>query len=57
MSKAEKIQAVLNTLDQIEVKASYDNTNKILGIHKVLMAIRDELVEAERPVEAEEVTE
>lgn len=57
MSNAEKIQAVLNTLDQIEVKASYDNTNKILGIHKVLMAIMDELAEAERPVEAEEVTE
>lgn len=55
MSNAEKIQAVLNTLDQIEVKASYDNTNRLLGIHKVLMEVRDDLA---KPVKAaEEVKE
>ena len=55
MSNAEKIQAVLNTLDQIEVKASYDNTNRLLGIHKVLMEVRDDLA---KPVNAaEEVKE
>lgn len=55
MNNAEKIQAVLNTLDQIEVKASYDNMNRLLGIHKVLIGVRDDLA---KPVNAaEEVKE
>jgi len=57
MNNAEKIQAVLNTLELIEVKATYDNMNRILGIHKMLMNVRDDLDRPVKAAEAEEVKE
>ena len=55
MNNAEKIQAVLNTLDNIEIKATYDNLNRMLGIHKVLIGIRDELAKQAEKAQTEEV--
>lgn len=40
---AEKIQAVINTLEGLDIKSTYDNMNKILGCMQVLAGIRDEL--------------
>lgn len=31
------IQAIRNTLDLIEIRGTYENCNRLLGIHQVLM--------------------
>ena len=37
----EKIQAVLNTLQEIMIPATFDNCNKMLGIYQALIEVRD----------------
>ena len=54
MKKWERIQMVLNTLEQLEIRGSYDNTSKLLGIYQELIAVRDGLQAEENK---EEVTE
>ena len=43
MELASKIQAVINTLEGLDIKATYDNMNRLLGSLQTLAAIRDEL--------------
>ena len=50
MTNAEKIQAVINTLEMLQIPSTYDNTNKMLGIYNTLAAVRDDLT---KPKEAE----
>lgn len=47
LTKAERIQAVINTLQVLELPATFDNCNKMTGIYAQLMKIRDELHEEE----------
>ena len=44
MDNATKIQAVLNTLNIIKFDGTYDNCNRLLGIHRTLMEVRDSLM-------------
>ena len=55
MDNANRIQAVINTLQTLEMPPTYDNANKMLGIYKTLVEIRDELagIEAETGDEGE----
>ena len=41
--QADKIQAVINTLEELDIKSTYDNMNKILGCMQMLAGIRDDL--------------
>ena len=41
MNEKEKIQAVINTLEQLMIQATYDNVNRMLGIYQTLIEIRD----------------
>lgn len=43
MNNAERIQAVINTLEQLAMPATYDNVNRMLGIYSTLIEVRDEL--------------
>ena len=40
---AKKVQLVINTLTDLDIKSSYDNMNKLLGSQQLLAQIRDEL--------------
>lgn len=44
MDNATKIQAVINTLNLIKFDGTYDNANRLLGIHRTLMEVRDDLM-------------
>jgi len=63
MNDREKIQAVLNTLEQMMIPATYDNVNRMLGIYQTLMEVRDgkketmELFSAGEKIGEEAVTE
>ena len=37
----EKIQAVINTLQEIMIPATYDNVNRMLGVYQALIEVRD----------------
>ena len=39
-----KIQAVLNTLEILDMKPTYNNTNRMLGIFNTLTDIKNELM-------------
>jgi hypothetical protein len=43
MTNADKIQAVINTIEAIMIPATYDNVSRITGILKTLAEIRDDL--------------
>lgn len=51
MSNAEKIQAVINTLELLMVPASFDNVNKLMGIYRTLTEVRDDLRNPGKPEE------
>ena len=40
---AEKLQVIMNTLETLDIKPTYDNTNKLLGIYRTLADVRDEI--------------
>lgn len=40
---ANTIQAVINTLEQLDIKSTYENTNKLLGCFQALGGVRDDL--------------
>lgn len=48
---AQKLRAVYNTVEQLKIDATFDNTNKVLGILQTLEAVIREL---ERPAEEPE---
>ena len=41
--QAAKIQIVINTLETLNIPATYDNVNRLTGIYNVLTSLRDEL--------------
>lgn len=41
MNEKEKIQAVINTLEQLMIPATYDNVNRMLGVYQTLLEVRD----------------
>ena len=43
MTNAEKLQAIMNTLETLDIKPSYDNCNKLLGIYRTLAEVRDKI--------------
>jgi hypothetical protein len=45
--QATKIQIVINTLETMTIPATFDNTNKLLGVYQLLHQLRDELKEGE----------
>lgn len=49
---ANKIQLVLNTLEGLDIKATYDNMSHLLGVLQALMEVRDELNKKEAAVNA-----
>ena len=54
MNNAEKIQAVINTIELLEpIRPSFDNASKLWGIYKTLAEVRDDLMKEQ----AEEVKE
>lgn len=38
-----KLQAVINTLERMNIPSTYDNTNKLLGIYQTLLEVIGEL--------------
>lgn len=40
---AVEIQKVLNTLEGLDIRPTYDNMNRLLGCMQVLVNVRDEL--------------
>ena len=40
---ANKVQAVMNTLESLDIKSTYENTNKLLGCFQVLAEVRNNL--------------
>ena len=43
MNNADRIQAVLNTLERLMLPATFDNVNMVLGIYNTLVEVRDDL--------------
>lgn len=54
MSNAEKIQAVINTLEMMMIPASFDNVNRMMGIYQTLIEMRDSMDAQGRMKPAEE---
>lgn len=49
-----KIQAVLNTLEILDMKPTYNNTNRMLGIFNTLNDIKNELMQQQKEQEGQE---
>ena len=47
LTNAEKIQAVLNTLELLSIPPTFDNVNRMTGIYQTLAEVRDDLKSAE----------
>lgn len=47
MKNTEKIQAVINTLESMEIRSTYDNMNRMLGVYQTLAQVRDKLAAEE----------
>lgn len=43
MNNADTIQAVINTLEGLDIKSTYDNLDKLLGCMQTLSKVRDAL--------------
>lgn len=46
MTNAEKIQAVINTVELLDVPATMKNCNYLMGIYNTLLEVRDDLNKA-----------
>jgi len=49
-----RIQAVLNTLEILDMKPTYNNTNRMLGIFNTLNDIKNELMQQQQEQEGQE---
>lgn len=47
-----KIQAVINTLERLDIKSTYENMNKLLGCQQTLADVRDEMNRMQQEVKA-----
>lgn len=43
MTDSEKIQAVINTLENLDIRPTYDNTNRLLGVYQVLNEVKESI--------------
>ena len=43
LTNAEKIQVVMNTLETLDIKPTFDNANKLLGVYRFLAEVRDNI--------------
>ena len=43
MTTADMVQAVINTLQGLDIKATYENMDKLLGCLQMLAKVRDRL--------------
>lgn len=43
LTNAEKLQVVMNTLETLDIKPTYDNANKLLGVYRFLAEVRDNI--------------
>ena len=43
LTDAEKIQAVLNTLGLLQIPATYENADRMIGIYRTLTEVRDSI--------------
>lgn len=58
MNYAERIQAVINMIERLNMPTTIDNINRLIGIYNNLIQIRDELaVQPEISVDVEEVAD
>lgn len=57
LKNCEKIQAVINTLKLLEMPPTFENTNRMMGIYQTLIAVRDDLYEAEEKSDGEDQAE
>ena len=53
---SEKIQMVINTLEGLDIKSTFDNMNRLLGSIQALAEIRDALSSVEVKVAPDEQT-
>ena len=53
MKDSDKIKAVINTLDEIMIPGTYDNVNRMLGIHQTLREVMVALRQAEEKARKE----
>ena len=63
LTDAQKLQAVINTLEMMNIPATYDNVNKLTGIYQTLFAVMNSIeakealersAESEREADTEE---
>ena len=54
LTNEQKLQAVINTLETLDIKPTYDNTNKLLGIYRTLAEVRDAIHNEEAAKDAGE---
>ena len=50
---ADKIQAVINTLKNLNIPATYENVRRMTGIYETLAEVRDSLNEEKKDGEAD----
>ena len=50
MNNRDKIDAIINTLEQIMIPATFDNVNRMLGIYRTIDEVRKDI---EEPKEVE----
>ena len=43
--QAAKIQIVINTLETLNIPATYDNVNRLTGVFQLLRQLRDEIAD------------
>lgn len=54
MTNSEKSQAVINTLEQLTIPATYSNVSKMLGVYNTMVEIRDDLRAKEEEAQEDE---
>jgi len=52
MGNAEKIQVVINTIETLTLPGTYDNSNRLMGIYRMLAEVRDDLQRQEAEANA-----
>ena len=50
---AQKIQMVINTIEDLDIKSTFDNMNKLLGSLQTLASVRDALNSTQEAKESE----
>jgi len=54
---AEELQKVINTLELLDIRPTYDNMSKLLGCMQVLVEVRDDIKKQEVAVDGNADTE